>query len=214
MPAFNVSTVLVYGISLQLVVLGPGHGEQRWEAGPNRTLTLQPPPPEDILPPPPGSPPGTPPTAVSGHYVVLCHWGITGCSQALYRPNADAALDATQQQQRPGGGGGVGGAGGGLSDKQVLSLVHFTVPQYVTVPGQHLVLVGSVPALGGWNPTTGVQLKWGPGHNWSAELLLQPHQDLEAKVGRGQTSYSGIVQRHWSMPCVGMSHLLATASCV
>ncbi|GLC54697.1 hypothetical protein PLESTB_000896500 [Pleodorina starrii] len=196
-------------LEAKLVVLGPGGGEERWEAGPNRTLTLQTPPPEDFLPPPP-PPPSTsaPPStasasadephpepssarrAVAGHYVVLCHWGITGCSQALYRPNVPleepAAAAAPQGQHpqsqprpRPQD---AGGDGDGLSDRQVLSLVHFTVPQYVTTPGQHLVLVGSAPAMGAWNPSGGVELKWRPGHSWSAELLLPAQQDIEAKV--------------------------------
>lgn len=58
---------------LQLVVVGP-NGEQRWEAGPNRTLSLAVPPPEDILPPPEDAPEGTKPTEVRarapGHLMV------------------------------------------------------------------------------------------------------------------------------------------------
>ena len=73
---------------MQLVVLGPNGGEQRWEAGPNRTITLQRPPDDDVLPPAEGAPAGAPPS-VNGHYVLLCHWGLPGCSQALYRPHLD-----------------------------------------------------------------------------------------------------------------------------
>ncbi|EFJ50769.1 hypothetical protein VOLCADRAFT_88626 [Volvox carteri f. nagariensis] len=189
-------------MEVKLVVLGPGPGDQRWEAGPNRTLTLQVPPPEDILPPPPSSAqppphpsapsaavPRPPARGVAGHYVLLLHWGITGCSQPLYRPdlpvevNGNAAAAAPPLPPPDGCGcDGDAAAGASLSDRQVLSLVHFTVPQFVTLPGQHLVLVGSVPAMGGWNPSSGVELKWGPGHCWSAELLLPVQQDVEAKV--------------------------------
>ncbi|GFR46509.1 hypothetical protein Agub_g8092, partial [Astrephomene gubernaculifera] len=238
-------------IEAKLVVLGPGEGEQRWEAGPNRTLTLQPPPREDWLLPAPPTPhaattatavtdtansaagsssaslsaattspassssssspsPSTSPSpspssssacgSVSGHYVVLCHWGITGCTQALYRPNLaapssemedeEAGEESSRQENNTGslttsgGGDAISGSSGssGLTDREVLSLVHFTVPQHVTVPGQHLVLVGSLPALGGWNPAGGVQLRWGPGHVWSAELPVGRLQDFEAKV--------------------------------
>lgn len=67
----------------QLVVLGPGGSEQRWESGPNRTISLQPPPPEDWVQTPGAAAPDT----VNGHFVLLCHWGLTGCAQALYRPH-------------------------------------------------------------------------------------------------------------------------------
>lgn len=70
-----------------------------------------------------------------------------------------------------------------LSGSELRTLCHFTVPQFVTLPGQHLVLVGSVPALGSWNPSSGVKMVWQAGHNWSAELRLPRQGDIHAKVG-------------------------------
>jgi hypothetical protein len=57
----------------------------------------------------------------------------------------------------------------------------FVVSHFPTGPNQHLVLVGSTPALGNWNPTAGLRLHWGPGHTWQGTVEL-PAGDIDAKV--------------------------------
>ncbi len=63
-------------------------------------------------------------------------------------------------------------------------LVRFCVPEYVSAPGQQLVIVGSVPALGSWDIEQGARMAWHPGHRWTAEVRLEPgwHGALEFKV--------------------------------
>ena len=38
--------------------------------------------------------------------------------------------------------------------------------------GQNLRIVGSVHALGGWNPTAGAKLEWHEGDNWLGSAAL------------------------------------------
>eukprot|EP00197_Chlamydomonas_leiostraca_P009652 CAMPEP_0202864650 /NCGR_PEP_ID=MMETSP1391-20130828/4806_1 /ASSEMBLY_ACC=CAM_ASM_000867 /TAXON_ID=1034604 /ORGANISM="Chlamydomonas leiostraca, Strain SAG 11-49" /LENGTH=1382 /DNA_ID=CAMNT_0049544415 /DNA_START=218 /DNA_END=4365 /DNA_ORIENTATION=+ len=62
--------------------------------------------------------------------------------------------------------------------------VKFTVPEFVTSPGQTLVIVGSVPALGSWDTEKATRMTWHTGHRWTAEIELEPgwHGAVEFKV--------------------------------
>lgn len=40
--------------------------------------------------------------------------------------------------------------------------------------GEHLALVGSVAALGVWEPESGLKLEWAAGDNWSAQTEMAP----------------------------------------
>lgn len=48
--------------------------------------------------------------------------------------------------------------------------------------GQSLILVGSHPALGGWDETKGPRMTWGDGHVWTAEVGFTPGTAMEFKV--------------------------------
>ncbi len=61
--------------------------------------------------------------------------------------------------------------------------VHVRVTLQKELPfGQSLKLVGSDPALGGWDESKGLQMVWGDGHVWSADVPLPPGAILEFKV--------------------------------
>ncbi|KAJ9518660.1 hypothetical protein QJQ45_018758 [Haematococcus lacustris] len=57
------------------------------------------------------------------------------------------------------------------------------VPEFRTRPGQSLLLVGSLPVLGQWNPAAGLPLSWRAGNAWQGSLLIDPGDELEAKMG-------------------------------
>lgn len=45
--------------------------------------------------------------------------------------------------------------------------LNVVVPFFATTPGQHLVLVGSTPRLGGWEVAHALPLTWSEGHRWT-----------------------------------------------
>lgn len=51
------------------------------------------------------------------------------------------------------------------------------VRQKTTNYGEAVYLVGSIPALGEWNPKKAVKLKWTEGNNWRGEIYV--HEPLE-----------------------------------
>ena len=68
-------------------------------------------------------------------------------------------------------------------DEAAVAQCSFVVPHFPTCPGQHLMLVGSAPELGGWNAGEALKLTWQPGHAWVGEAQLPNTGKLEAKVG-------------------------------
>lgn len=48
--------------------------------------------------------------------------------------------------------------------------------------GESFLLAGSAPALGGWDLSGAVEMKWGDGHEWSAEVELPSGCGVEWKV--------------------------------
>ena len=60
--------------------------------------------------------------------------------------------------------------------------------------GESFVLAGSAPALGGWDLAGAVEMKWGDGHEWSAEVELPSGCGVEWKVlkrrGDGTVDYA------------------------
>lgn len=137
-----------------VVVSEDGKQGPRWEPGVNRVLQLQ-------------SPSGQTSTNGTGvkpgaGYLVVCHYGLPGFNQVVYRSwlSEDApALAAT-----------------------VRAMCHFTVPNFTTQLGQSLLIVGSIPQLGGWDPLRGLPMQWQPGHGWQGSLELSSDVDVEAKV--------------------------------
>jgi hypothetical protein len=67
--------------------------------------------------------------------------------------------------------------------------VRFIVPEFVTSPGQRLVVCGSSPMLGSWNTAKGAIMQWHPGHKWIADVELEAgwHGALEFKVRGSRT---------------------------
>eukprot|EP00195_Chlamydomonas_chlamydogama_P007128 CAMPEP_0202896286 /NCGR_PEP_ID=MMETSP1392-20130828/5318_1 /ASSEMBLY_ACC=CAM_ASM_000868 /TAXON_ID=225041 /ORGANISM="Chlamydomonas chlamydogama, Strain SAG 11-48b" /LENGTH=1485 /DNA_ID=CAMNT_0049581583 /DNA_START=292 /DNA_END=4749 /DNA_ORIENTATION=- len=106
----------------------------------------------------------SPSNTIGGDFVVLLHWNATSCSQVVYRPLVEAPEHGSLAHTTA-----------------ATSMVHFTVPHFITHPGQHLVVTGAVSELGSWNASQGVQLKWGPGHRWTAGVEL-PLAAMEAKI--------------------------------
>lgn len=51
-----------------------------------------------------------------------------------------------------------------------------------TKPGERVVLVGSQPFLGGWDPKKGLKLKWHDGHMWKAICQVPVGEDVNFKV--------------------------------
>ncbi|KAJ9529191.1 hypothetical protein QJQ45_007886 [Haematococcus lacustris] len=62
--------------------------------------------------------------------------------------------------------------------------LRFVVPHFTTTPGQRLIIVGAVPALGSWNAEQGVVMTWHAEHRWVADVELEAgwHGALEFKV--------------------------------
>eukprot|EP00798_Chlamydomonas_sp_ICE-L_P031102 gene31102-6232_t len=87
-------------------------------------------------------------------FVLICHWGLTTCSQVVHRPQDVLELPSE------------------ITNEEVHSMCHFVVPHFITYPGQHLLLVGSLPQLGSWNPNKGLMMTWQPGHMWVGEVEL------------------------------------------
>ena len=78
-------------------------------------------------------------TATGGDFAVLLHWGSTSCTQAVYRPLVQLPPHPTSSAT----------AAPPLHLQHGASaLVHITVPQLETLPGQHVVVTGSARHLG------------------------------------------------------------------
>jgi hypothetical protein len=64
--------------------------------------------------------------------------------------------------------------------------LRFLVPLFATQLGQRLAVVGSLPALGGWQPREGVLLDWAEGHRWRGEVTLEVGGPAAAADGGGE----------------------------
>ena len=107
-----------------------------------------------------------------GGFVALLHHGLPSCNQLVYRPRVDPESIARALQ-----------SAGSKHPTSVTTL--FTVPRYETSPGQYLVVVGSTPQLGAWDPARGVRMHWLAGHLWQGRAALPLRDDVQAKVGGG-----------------------------
>ncbi|KAL6765593.1 hypothetical protein V8C86DRAFT_3082669 [Haematococcus lacustris] len=125
-------------------------------------------------------------------FIIMCHYGLPG-SQVFFRswlPGASAWIpDATNQL-----------------------LAHVTVPEFRTRPGQSLLLVGSLPVLGQWNPAAGLPLSWRAGNAWQGSLLMDPGDELEAKVVLSESSGSYVWEPGPNRR-ISARHLLDTHTC-
>ncbi len=105
---------------------------------------------------------------------------------SLAGPQSHPLQPASADAGAPGSGG--GGGGGRLASVRKLPssvVCRFMVPHLPTQPHQHLLLVGSTPKLGNWDPTRGLKLQWGPGHSWQGSVPVPSedlHETVEAKV--------------------------------
>lgn len=61
----------------------------------------------------------------------------------------------------------------------------FSVPYRPTSPGEAVVICGSVPELGSWDPEKGLKLTWHDGHNWRGRVEMPADTIFEAKVRAG-----------------------------
>ena len=114
--------------------------------------------------------------AASGPDVALVlHWGLAVYSQVLPIPSRRPARTASAPAPL--------GVSSSLVDAAAVAQCSFVVPHFPTCPGQHLMLVGSAPELGGWNAGEALKLTWQPGHAWVGEAQLPNTGKLEAKVG-------------------------------
>ena len=59
-----------------------------------------------------------------------------------------------------------------FSGKRLVFECEFSV-QYETKYGERIVMVGSCAELGMWNPESGFELVWGPGHVWRGRLIVR-----------------------------------------
>lgn len=66
-------------------------------------------------------------------------------------------------------------------DEQATLAAHFVVHHWSVPYGEHLRIVGTNPALGGWDPTAGLLLEWAEGDDWVGETAL-PSGTLGFKV--------------------------------
>eukprot|EP00798_Chlamydomonas_sp_ICE-L_P015781 gene15781-21904_t len=121
--------------------------------------------PESVVPLPPPSPdPGVTPTiSNSGDFIMMLHWGRTSHSQVVHRGAMDHRYN------------------GCVSPTAANAVVHFSVPSCPTQLVEHLVLVGSHPKLGSWDPANGLMLDWVAEDLWTASVEL-PVEELEFKL--------------------------------
>ncbi len=104
-------------------------------------------------------------TTAGGDFIAVLNWGSACCNHALYRPlvlqtTTDGHLLNPRSAQL-------------LSSRT--AAVFVTVPYMATQPGQHIVITGSAPQLGAWNPSKGLRLNWGPGNRWTGHADLPLH---------------------------------------
>ena len=153
--SYSAEVMLPLGAAINAkIVAVSSKGVEEWEGGENRTFTLHPPSSTNQ-----GS------DLNGGGFLVMLHHGDgSNSSQVTYFPPFPA-IDETQVVK--------------LSTK---ALCRFTVPHKVTQVGEYLILVGSLPQLGEWNPEKGVQLTSRGNNVWSTDLILPSDVSFEAKV--------------------------------
>ena len=113
-------------------------------------------------------------TSVGGDFILLVHWGVPLCSQAVYRPLMQLPSFTGTSSAPP--------VMSPSSSPTAATVLHVTVPQLETLPGQSVVVCGSSPLLGGWDPSRGIQLKWGPGNRWTGQVEVALSEATEMKV--------------------------------
>jgi Starch binding domain len=142
--SYSAEVMLPLGVPVNAKIVAiSSKGVEEWEGGENRSFTLHPPSSTNQ-----GSDSG------GGFLVMLHHGDGSNSSQVTYFPPFPA-IDESQAVK--------------LSTK---ALCRFTVPHKVTQVGEYLILVGSLPQLGAWNPEKGVQLTSRGNNVWSTDLIL------------------------------------------
>ena len=135
--------------------------------------------------------PGSVVDAASGPDVALVlHWGLAVYSQVMPIPSRRPARPSSPAPP----------PGSSPVDEAAVAQCSFVVPHFPTCPGQHLMLVGSAPELGGWNAGEALKLTWQPGHAWVGEAQLPNTGKLEAKVGG---VWGAWVHGAWEYGCMG-----------
>ena len=106
-----------------------------------------------------------------------------------------ASLQRSATPEGPQGNGRVVQADGQTVDKSqakgTLITLDVEVPFFNTSPGQSLVLIGSLPEMGGWELASAVQMEWNDGHRWTASVPV-PRASLagaEFKVRPSRRGY-------------------------
>lgn len=161
-------------------------GEAKFEDGDNRKWTLSIPPtaahPSGNGAADPSSAPGAA-AAAAGGFLVMLHWGVpTPAVDTLYFPPVPPALPKT--------------ALSALLPPPAPAppsppVCQFSVPYRPTSPGEAVVICGSVPELGSWDPEKGLKLTWHDGHNWRGRVEMPADTIFEAKVRAGEDSVMG-----------------------
>ncbi|KAJ9518963.1 hypothetical protein QJQ45_026194 [Haematococcus lacustris] len=203
-------------LTAKLVVLGPS-GLPQWEAGADRTLLLE--------------PRAASSAAEGSGFIIMCHYGLPR-SQVFFRswlPGGCLMVMAAKwipdgMESRLGV---CRRVGLGSRCKQPIAgpchrsayCPHCTssrhidaVPEFRTRPGQSLLLVGSLPVLGQWNPAAGLPLSWRAGNAWQGSLLMDPGDELEAKVVLSESSGSYVWEPGPNRR-ISARHLLGTHTC-
>ncbi|MEW5298791.1 MAG: hypothetical protein WDW36_001874 [Sanguina aurantia] len=164
----------------KVVILASGSSQHdRWESGPNRRVLLQPPPDaastttsrgaaaaaQSAAPDPPLSrKQGPGPWLLRAAVPLGTDRHLTSCAQTSPKP-----LDQPPWLRV-------------WTAPRVVPAM-FSVPQFVTAPGQGLFLVGSSPQLGSWDPRLAAPLTWSHGHHWSGSVGMDSTAgDIEMKV--------------------------------
>ncbi len=188
-------------VCVQLVLVD-SNNNTTWETGVDRVITV---------PTPPQCESNTSDDTEGGSFLLICHHGLPEHVQIMYRSllpgmgkththihthtaHTQKACEATlnRSQRKPVYGVCVcvcvcvcvsrKGPDGVSVPPSLPTRCHFTVPHFTTRPGQHLLVVGSPPELGAWDPEGGLTLKWQPGHACECDSGLTMHGRKHARI--------------------------------
>ena len=87
--------------------------------------------------------------------------------------------------------------------------VNFTVNNYVTQYGENIYVVGSVPELGSWSPTSAVKLNWVDSDTWSGPVVFSTSKGTTVEYkyivrnGSGTTTWESGSNRTCAVPASG-----------
>ncbi|KAL6748274.1 hypothetical protein V8C86DRAFT_1176415 [Haematococcus lacustris] len=106
------------------------------------------------------------PDPSSARLVIMIHYGIALCSHMMFLNKTSTWAEGAAAPSSP----------------PTSTSCHVSVPHYMATPGQQLLLVGSLPELGGWEAGQGLRLTPLPGHVWEGRVQLPIKAAGQAKL--------------------------------